>query len=158
MVPKIPIKNFIDIKNNNHNHNHNHTITKNEMEEDSEEPRAQKINESYRPKLTIQAFLQTDANNIKMNNRLIKESKNLEKLNISIKKNNNNNNNDIYRNNNDNKNNNNNVLKSEESNNNYENNKNDYEPKDTSITTMPNVDRILLTDFLPSALFWGTDH
>ena len=146
VVPKIPIKNFIDIKNNNHNHNHNHTITKNEMEEDSEEPRAQKINESYRPKLTIQAFLQTDANNIKMNNRLIKESKNLEKLNISIKKNNNNNNNDIYRNNNDNKNNNNNVLKSEESNNNYENNKNDYEPKDTSITTMPNVDRILLTE------------
>ena len=83
----------------------------------------------------MQEFLQTDENNIKMNNRLIKESKKLEKLDISIKNNNNNINN-----------NNNNVLKSEESNNIVENNKNDYEPKETTITTMPNIDRILLTE------------
>ena len=41
--------------------------------DDSEEPTQQKINESYKPKVTIQGFLQTDANNIKMNARLIKE-------------------------------------------------------------------------------------
>ena len=41
--------------------------------DDSEEPTQQKINESYRPKMTIQGFLQTDTNNIKMNARLIKE-------------------------------------------------------------------------------------
>jgi hypothetical protein len=71
IVPNNPIKNFIDKK--NHNHNPKYNVTKNEIEEDSEEPRAQKINESYRPKITMQEFLQTDANNIKMNNRLIKE-------------------------------------------------------------------------------------
>ena len=42
--------------------------------EDSEEPTQQKINESYRPKITIQGFLQTDANNIKMNARLINDN------------------------------------------------------------------------------------
>ena len=42
--------------------------------EDSEEPTQQKINESYRPKITIQGFLQTDANNIKINARLINDN------------------------------------------------------------------------------------
>ena len=48
--------------------------------DDSEEPTQQKINESYRPKMTIQGFLQTDTNNIKMNARLIKEKNNLKNI------------------------------------------------------------------------------
>ena len=48
--------------------------------DESEEPTQQKINESYKPKVTIQGFLQTDANNIKMNARLIKEKNNLNNL------------------------------------------------------------------------------
>ena len=116
IIPKIPIKNFIDMKIDKNNN-----INKNEFEDYSEEPRAQKINESYRPKMSIQEFLQTDTNNIKKNNRLIKETKNLEKLNLNVK--------------------NNNILKLEESS--AVDNKNEYEPKET---IMPNVDRILLTE------------
>ena len=48
--------------------------------DESEEPTQQKINESYKPKLTIQGFLQTDANNIKMNARLIKEKNKLNEI------------------------------------------------------------------------------
>ena len=48
--------------------------------DESEEPTQQKINESYRPNITIKGFLQTDANNIKMNARLIKEKNKLDNI------------------------------------------------------------------------------
>ena len=67
---------------------------------DKEEPSVQKIKESYKPKIIIQEFLQTDSNNIKMNERLFK---NEVELNNEINFNKLNNNNNI------------NVLKSEES-------------------------------------------
>ena len=121
---KLPIKNImVDSKNEKNN------INKINYEMDTEEPPAQKINESYRPKITIEEFLQTDVNNIKMNNRLIKETNNLEKalnkFNLNL--------------------NNNKALKSEESTNigDNNNNKNYYEPKET---VMPGMDRILLTE------------
>ena len=121
---KIPLKSFLDIKNEK-----NKNINKTDYELDSEEPPTQKINDSYKPKITIQEFLQTDANNIKMNNRLIKETNNLEKainkFNMNINNMNNNNN-----------------LKSEESNN-IADNKNNTDRKETTIS---NVDRILLTE------------
>ena len=93
---------------------------------DTEEPIAQKINESYKPKISIQEFLQTDANNIKMNERLFKNS---------VELNNENNFNKLNKNNI-------NVLKSEESTNKEDNNKYN-EPKET---TLPTVERILLTE------------
>ena len=120
MIPKLPINSIIDPKKENNMNKIDYLL-------DSEEPPTQKINESYRPKMTIQAFLQTDANNIKMNNRLIKETNNLQdaiKYNKSIIDNNNNNN-----------------LK-EEPFNGVRTNENS-EPKET---TMSNVDRILLTE------------
>ena len=92
---------------------------------DTEEPITQKINESYKPKISMQEFLQTDANNIKMNERLFKNSaelnneSNFNKLNNNI-----------------------NVLKSEESTNKDDNTKYN-EPKET---TLPTVERILLTE------------
>jgi len=67
---------------------------------DKEEPSVQKIKESYKPKIIIQEFLQTDSNNIKMNERLFKYEV---ELNNEINFNKLNNNNNI------------NVLKSEES-------------------------------------------
>ena len=99
--------------------------------DDSEEPTQQKINESYKPKVTIQGFLQTDANNIKMNARLIKEKNN---LNIIQKKFN-----DKAK-----------ILKSEESINigeinNTNNNKNYCESKEIE-NNNSNINRILLTE------------
>ena len=100
--------------------------------DDSEEPTQQKINESYRPKMTIQGFLQTDTNNIKMNTRLIKESNNLNNIrNI-------------------------NILKSEESitigdninthaNNNINNNQNYFETKEKE-NSSNNINQILMTE------------
>ena len=99
-----------------------------ETKNDIEEPISQKVNDSYKPKKSIQEFLQTDANNIKMNERLFKNTvelnneKNYNKLN--------NNNNNV------------NILKSEESTN-KEVNKIYNEQKET---TLPTVERILLTE------------
>ena len=95
---------------------------------DTEEPIVKKINESYKPKISIQEFLQTDANNIKMNERLFKNTIELNNESNFNKLNNNYNN--I------------NVLKSEESIN-KEDNKKYNEPKET---TLPTVERILLTE------------
>ena len=118
----VSTKPYMDTKNGIKNNNSN----KDNYEHDTEEPAVQKINESYKPKRRMQEFLQTDANNIKINNNLKKESAELHqeskinKLNI---------NNNI------------NVIKSEEESTNIENK--NYEPKET---TLPNVDRILLTE------------
>ena len=122
-IQKLPLKSFLDTKNEKNKNINN-------FELDSEEPPTQKINDSYKPKITIQEFLQTDINNIKMNNRLIKETNNLENAinNFNLNINNMNNNNKI--------------LKSEDSNN-IVNNKNNFEQKETTIS---NVDRILLTE------------
>ena len=94
---------------------------------DTEEPVSQKINESYNQKIGIQEFLQTDANNIKKNERLFKNE---------VELNNESNFNKLSNNNNIN------VLQSEES-----TNKDDYkknnEPKEI---TLPTVERILLTE------------
>ena len=101
--------------------------------DDSEEPTQQKINESYKPTVTIQGFLQTDANNIKMNARLIKEKNNLNNMKnkFSAKAK---------------------ILKSEEStnigdvHNTIGNNKNtNYETKEIQ-NTNSNINRILLTE------------
>ena len=100
--------------------------------DDSEEPTQQKINESYKPTVTIQGFLQTDANNIKINSRLIKEKKNLTNIKnkFSAKSK---------------------VIKSEESTNTGDvhnsigNNKNYRESKEIQ-NTNTNVNRILLTE------------
>ena len=125
-IPKIQIK-PTDESRNEKNNNEN----KIDYHLDTEEPPTQKINESYKPKMTIQEFLQTDANNIKMNNRLIKETNNLEKalnkFNMNLIKNNNNK-----------------ILKSEESTN-IGDNKNNYEQKETVVSN-DNIDRILLTE------------
>jgi hypothetical protein len=94
---------------------------------DTEEPIAKKINESYKPKIGIQEFLQTDINNIKINERLFKNS---------VELNNESNFNKLSNNNNIN------VLKSEESKNKDDNIKNN-EPKET---TLPTAERILLTE------------
>ena len=94
---------------------------------DTEEPFVQKINESYRPKITIQEFLQTDANNIKMNERLFKNS---------VELNNERNYNKLSDNNNID------ILKSEESTC-KEVNKKYNEPKET---TLPTVEKIILTE------------
>ncbi len=120
---KIPIKTLIlDLKNEKNINN-----KKIDYDMDSEEPPIQKINESYKPKIGMQEFLQTDINNIKMNNRLIKETNKLEnalnKFNLNLKNNNK-------------------VFKSEESTN-IGDNKNSSEQKET---VMSNVDRILLTE------------
>ena len=117
-IPKIPINTLIE--------KNNEDLNKVDYAMDLEEPSTNKINETYKPKKTIQEFLQTDTNNIKMNNILIKEKNNLEKLKL------NNINNNI----------NNNVLISEESTI-IPNNKNIYEQKDTA---MPDAERILLTE------------
>ena len=126
-IQKIPLESFLDTKIEK---NKNININKIDYELESEEPPIQKINDSYKPKITIQEFLQTDTNNIKMNNRLIKEANNLEKainkFNMNINNINNNNKN----------------LISEESNN-IPDNKNNSEQKETAIL---NVDRILLTE------------
>ena len=121
-IPKIPIKNIMDSKNEKNINNN-----KVNYEMDTEEPPTQNINQSYRPKIITQV-LQTDINNIKMKNRLIKETNNLEKalnkFNISL---------------------NNKVFKSEESTNigDNTNNKNYFEQKETA---MSGIDRILLTE------------
>ena len=120
----ITVKSYLDTKDEIQNRN----VNKLNYEKDSEEPPTQKINESYKPKITMQECLQTDTNNIKMKNRLIKESIEIDK---DIEFNKLNINNNI------------NALKSEESTNIGDNNKNYYEPKET---TLPNVERILLTE------------
>ena len=119
----IPTKPYMNIKNVIKNSNSD----KNNYEQDTEEPAVQKINESYKPRRSMQEFLQTDTNNIKMNNKLKKESSELHQESKVNKLNNNNNIN---------------VLKSCEESTNIDN-KNNYEPKET---TLPNVDRILLTE------------
>ena len=122
-VNLMSIKPYLDTKNEVKDRN----MSKLNYEQDSDEPPVQKINESYKPKITMQECLQTDANNIKINNRLIKETVEMDKDNkfnqLNINKNIN-------------------ILKSEESTNIGDNNKN-YEPKET---TLPNVERILLTE------------
>ena len=119
----ISTKSYMETKNGIKDINSN----KNNYEQDTDEPAVQKINESYKPKRSMQEFLQTDTNNIKMNNKLKKESAELHqeskinKLNINSNIN---------------------ALKSEEESTNIDN-KNYYEPKEA---TLPNVDRILLTE------------
>jgi len=117
----ISTKPYMDTKNGINNKN----LDKNDYEQDTEEPAAQKINVSYKPKRSIQEFLQTDTNNIKMNNKLKKESAELHQESKINKLNNNIN-----------------PLKSEEESTNIDN-KNYYEPKET---TLPNADPILLTE------------
>ena len=124
----VPIKSYKDKIGVRHNYSMDF--------EESEEPNQQKINESYKPKVTIQGFLQTDVNNIKMNARLIKEKKNLNEIKNKF--------NDKSK-----------ILKSEESTNmgdinntltnNNNNNKNYGETKETE-NNNTHVNRILLTE------------
>ena len=116
------IKNKMNIK-------HNYSM------DESEEPTQQKINESYRPNITIKGFLQTDANNIKMNARLIKEKNKLDNINNNFNEKTN-------------------ILKSEESTNIGDiinintinnNNKNSCETPEIE-NSNNNVNRILLTE------------
>ena len=125
------INNMIRVKSikNKLNSKHNYSV------DESEEPPQQKINESYKPKVTIKGFLQTDANNIKMNARLIKEKNKLDNIKNNFNEKTN-------------------VLKSEESTNigdiistnainNNNNNKNSCETQEIENN---NVNRILLTE------------
>ena len=100
----------------------NQKMNKNEYEQDSDCSPTNRVNEIYKNK--VNEFLQTDANNIKINNVLVKRPHNIiDKPKLLNKLNNK-------------------VLKSEGSGN-LVNNKVDYENKETIAS---NIDRILLTE------------